>query len=302
MKKILVLVFVLFLTKNITAQKYVPFPDSNAFWEVAYYNDIYCPPPSGYCRTLQYYFKDDTIINSVFYHKLYRKNLFNYSGIDYYGGIRQDTLEKKVFFKPDDNGNQEHLLYDFNLDIGDTLPLTYFNSTKCYVVDIDTVYVGGVLRKKFLLNSDPAYYCSNCYLLEGIGGSSGIVEPFGYFEGGSFLVCFKQNDTTYFSPFGNCHIVDNLSIKKLFTEIIKIKIYPNPATNFVRISTENGESIKTDGLNIIIIDAYGRQIKKIENYKKEIGEFNISVLKSGIYFIEIYNDNKKIFYDKLIKI
>ena len=56
MKKLLLIVIIL-LPAYIKAQQYVPFPDSNAYWSVYYYNDT----PPNYKYT--FFIQGDTILN-----------------------------------------------------------------------------------------------------------------------------------------------------------------------------------------------------------------------------------------------
>ena len=61
---------------------------------------------------------------------------------NYKGAIRQDTLLKRVYIVPSDSLT-EMLLYDFNLSVGDTLPISYNNTfSSNYVSRIDSILVG----------------------------------------------------------------------------------------------------------------------------------------------------------------
>ncbi len=76
------------------------------------------------------------------------------------------------------------------------------------------------------------------------------------------------------------------------TETGKIKIYPNPVKNELRI--ENGELTIN---KITIADVSGKSIQQINGSQKQI---NVSALSSGIYFMKIETD-KGIVTRKLIK-
>jgi hypothetical protein len=76
---------------------------------------------------------------------------------------------------------------------------------------------------------------------------------------------------------------DGVWVKPVETPESKIKIYPNPATNSLTLSKEEGINKNT---SVFIYDIYGREIKqlKIKNNKQKI---DISNLEKGVYFVKI---------------
>ncbi len=301
MKKIITLILLWLLINSLKAQKYVPFPDSNALWEVQGYNEINCPPPTYLCFTVQYYINGDTSINTIQYHKLYSVYLLEtqYPTYAYKGAIRQDTAQKKIFFWLPNNPHED-ILYDFNLNIGDTLPETLLVPFKYWVTELDTVVIGGIARKKYLISCDQIN-CNGCYIIEGIGNSSGLLEPLGYFEGGSFLICFNQNDTTHYSPYGHCEIINDFGLVENIYEKIKISIHPNPTNDILYINIDLEEKLNKRDLLLLIYDSSGKGIKKRQLIINDLIELNVSNFKKGIYSIGIFNNGKKIFTDKFIK-
>src|SRR6056297_3664257 len=138
-KQILVpIVFIVLATIQLQAQgeyEYTPFPDSNAIW-----SEVYRAPVSeNYEKDYHVLalFNEDTVINSIEYHKLFRlyDTVLNREKAEYLGGIREDSLNR-VYYKGlnlyedylymDTNQTGEVLLYDFSLEIGDTLYDAFF--------------------------------------------------------------------------------------------------------------------------------------------------------------------------------
>lgn len=302
MKKLIILFFILLFINGMKAQNYVPFPDSNASWEVAYYSELNCMPPSYYCYTLQYFLSGDTVIFSKNYKKLYYIGLGQpFAQKIYYGGLRQDTVERKLLLLPAYNPS-EVIVQDLkNLQIGDTLPYSWSASTIIWITDIDIVVIGGIPRKKYLLDC-ANNICNNSYIIEGIGSNCGLIDPIGYFEGGSFLVCFKQNDSIVFSPYGYCNIVDDPGIDELVTHKIILHVYPNPSSEILNINIDCENKISQLGLTIIIYNSEGRIIKKIKNVSKEKMEIRINNYEKGVYYIEGIKGSEKVFMQKFIKI
>lgn len=70
-------------------------------------------------------------------------------------------------------------------------------------------------------------------------------------------------------------------------EIAKVKIFPNPAEN--RITIQNLTSGKNE---IHIYDITGKKISTLKQ-ERNVQSYNISHLKSGLYFITVIQNNKK---------
>ncbi len=74
----------------------------------------------------------------------------------------------------------------------------------------------------------------------------------------------------------------------------KISIYPNPSNNF--ISIDNIENIS----NITINDVCGKSVLKEKSISQKSLKIDVSKLHKGIYFINLFNENKLIETKKLI--
>ena len=138
---------------------------------------------------------------------------------DYKGVIREDTLNKRVYYNR--FGETEGLIYDFSLEVGDTVfvdnQYLNYNEVIHLVVDsIDVVDIYGVMRNRFFLSEldlsvkDP-YYPDEIWI-EGIGSNYGIMHSGlgGIAVGGGTvkLLCASQNDNTIYmdSLFCECYI------------------------------------------------------------------------------------------------
>ena len=136
MKKILLLLVLISpLFVNAQAWIYHPFPYSNAIWTFQN-SDIGSSTYSGPCSGIivcyidyQYRLAGDTIVAGKKYANVYRDVSYvncpcgpgssQQVVAGYCGGIRNDTLNKKVYSLDLITGN-EQLLYDFNWTVGDT--------------------------------------------------------------------------------------------------------------------------------------------------------------------------------------
>jgi len=276
----------LLISVSVEAQTsvYHPFPVSNTMWGYARHEQ------SGITGIWKVILTDlDTIINSVSYRKMT-------DSVDYIGGFREDTLLKIVYYFPKDSLT-EQILYDFNLQIGDTVGPAYIGCYPyVYVSGIDsTNQFGNGYRKVYNLSG--AIWAPYS-LIEGIGTSGGLFVPYcmndGYFYE---LHCFSINDSLIFwtgAPFINCNlplnIVDNISSKS------HLKIFPVPA--YTEVIIEINSEFENSELRIYNI--FGEIVEKMKTVSPTT-KINIDPLSRGIYFCRIVNENGSVTVAKFVK-
>jgi hypothetical protein len=80
----------------------------------------------------------------------------------------------------------------------------------------------------------------------------------------------------------------NLSI----TDLINIKVYPNPISSVLKLQFGTTEKIGTQNLQLEVQDVYGRTIKnKIVQTNNNVHEISMLNVVSGTYFLVIRNEN-----------
>jgi hypothetical protein len=162
-------------------QPYVPMALEGAHWWVSFW-DTNFPPWQPY-DVYQYVLRGDTVVNDVTYKKVYYRGLTDEEPylIEYeafFGiGIRDDTANRKVYAVSFDNNtlyecpqNEEFLLYDFGVSIGDTINTCMvqdFGGAKIYSIEYEFMY--GIERKIFIVEADEPF-------IEGIGSGYGVFE------------------------------------------------------------------------------------------------------------------------------
>jgi hypothetical protein len=72
----------------------------------------------------------------------------------------------------------------------------------------------------------------------------------------------------------------------------QIQVYPNPANNLITVSSKN-ESLG----KIILYDELGKTIKEIDSKEKSY-TFNLSEIRTGIYFVSFYERGKTFMFLK----
>ncbi|MCX6269629.1 MAG: T9SS type A sorting domain-containing protein [Bacteroidetes bacterium] len=321
MKNYLVSLILFFLGNICLAQQYQPFPTNNARWIM--HSDFNAPfIPNGYCDEYQIDITGDTTINTVNYHKLQISvveywwyagagctNIFKNYTTHYFGSFREDILNKKVFFLTA-NSTNEKLLYDFNLELGDTLPWLLINNDTSvinWVSGIDSVLLEGVYHKCFKISADtsslliPQIFTFNYVtLIEGIGSTFGLTAylfPHWWFEADGYdqLVCMSVGGTIVYpdgallcNPVG---IRDNLPEEKSF------EIFPNPAYNRITINLITHIS---DAPLFSLFNSMG-QIVLMKRLEVQQSEIDIQSLPCGVYSYQLIGIQSKN-SGKLVKI
>jgi hypothetical protein len=282
---------------------YHPFPDSNSMWS----DRVYAPFCNNTyeCSINQYTIVGDTLINGKVYKKLTQSGYIisqNYQYTfytGYAGAYRQEINQKKVYFFPPYGYPQvDTLLYDFNLNVGDPLPLTYIypeDFCNSIVDTIDSVAVGNSYRKRFHISTQGTSP-QQVWLIEGIGCTNGLFSGFCVgWEGWQYLTCFIQNDTISYPtpPNSDCSLITSIPISKKQTN--SFSIFPNPVKDKFTI-----EFSKTLGnVELTIINVIGQEFinQRITENKTQIDVRN---LPSGVFIVRLKSE-KAVEIEKIIK-
>lgn len=201
----------------------------------------------------------------------------------YFGAIRE--VGKKVYQLGIIN---ENLLFDFNAQIGDSVP-SYGGRKR--VTGIDSVLVSGVFHKRYL-TADAGYQ-----VIEGVGSNRGLIPGLNDGSGLINFYCFSF-DTVLYKPDTSipCTYIYPLMYESGVVSVAstaKIEIIPNPATDIVHIATSSIYSTQ-----IKICNSIGREVLKTEILGKY--EFNTIGWAKGIYYVRFIGDGLGSRVEKLI--
>lgn len=303
MKKTLLLFStVVTLYANGQTSVYHPFPDSAAMWNIesnkacGLYFDNW-----AYLYSLT--ITGDTIINGINYHKLQVPieviisngqcaTFGTWTNPGYYaGGIRQEILNKKVFFIPPTD-TTEQLLYDFNMQVGDTVRGYIENSVfpDDIVQSIDSILVGSDYRKRWRINP---YY--NIDIIEGIGSTYGLIEqsPGNVSDNNVYIIsCFSENGLTLYSTTTtSCQLITAVNAMDKPQNVVNV--FPNPSNGALTVDFDQPINV----CEIQLTDLLGNIILDLQTNNQKV--FKIKYLSNGTYILTVlYKDgstiNKKI--------
>jgi hypothetical protein len=313
MKKVLLIAvfWVINLVSYAQTNIYHPFPSQNAFWGgYSYYFQTLSNNQS--CQYFQNFTVGDTMVGNFLYHKLRESGLYYPLGYcnsplytpiqfdNYVGAFREDTLNKKVYYLPSGNST-DTLLYDFNLQLGDTLPETYCNQgyPGNWVSKIDSVLVGNKFHKRYGIKG-PGFglFDSIAYLIEGVGCVSGGIlgKIHGQFmtPSGAYLWCFMVNGIKLYPDIGSpCtyYFIDNYLIP-----VKEITIAPSPFSQSTQITLNQSYQ----NVALAVYDIQGKQVAQQQYKDCDKIQFSRNQLSNGLYFLKLTLDDKEVETGKIV--
>ena len=315
--KNLIFVFYVFLitTSQIKSQDYTPFDLTDTKWVMSH-----LVPSAGNNATITFfevYTKGDTIINGEQYTNITTKNLcklkntpdsvividdFIKEELDF-GAIRED--DKKVYFYRFDDGVSsgyfnravyldslvDHLLYDFNATVGDTI----HHSSTLYTIITETYELSDGIRIYEYINSGDESFpnISGATIKEGIGSGDGLFAAFdGYF---TELICYKSDGPLDGIACSACknYVTDTEDI--FITELNVL--YPNPAYSQLFIQEDYADQIE----RIAVYNIQGQKIKVVVYTQGDYSiDLDILNLPPGMVIFELEFDNGQRKLEKIV--
>lgn len=252
----------------------------------------------GYGLTTEIFqIEGDSIVDSISYSKIWVS--YDSLATRTFQGLLREESNIVYFIPPDMN---EGILYDFNLEIGDTtsvknifcgnqlIPIT--------IINIDTVEYFGISHKRWFIGEEGNV---EEIWIEGIGSLNGplytkywycIVCP--VWE----LLCYHNNNTLEYIMTGETEcfqntvgIDDNLENDK-----IDFLIKPNPANKGTDIYLETN----SEPTRLSIFSSTGNLVKTINPESSKNIKIETNNFESGLYFITIMTKDNRMKTKKIL--
>lgn len=304
MKRIPIFLLLIIISSICFSQEdYNPIIREGFNWQV--YNTDFTSP----CLTTggaDFFFGQDTIISDTIYKKVMGMPLVSFDEFDcgpYFIDsslisranflLREEVENKRVFIKWD--FTEETLLYDFGLNVGDTLfndPSEgdyFYYGTSHVVTSIDTVYLeNGEMRRNL-------YYSNWQNTIEGIGPINGI--QYGgefYLSGfGTILGCATENGEVLWSGMGGCSgtlSAFDMGGKNSFS------LFPNPAGKEICLQLEDSGELYT----YRVFDLTGKSWAEGQLVQTK-SLLDISNLPTGVYLVQLLTNQGVPLMAKFVK-
>ncbi len=267
---------------------YHPFPDSNAVWGMG------SGCMDGQCGDgayIQSYYEGDTVMDGQYYHRVQKIYApYSNNGCCYppdnlpAGYLREDTTAMRVYWRTQ-GLNEEILLYDFDVQVGDTLTGYMGSCDMTWTVgSIDSILIDLNYRKRinYEVSFDPGIQFS---IIEGIGSTYGLTTcPFVPFEMGIFLSCYTVDGDLLYPPSGAdmaaCGDLTSAVDPHMALGSSPLTCMPNPATDRLVLQCD----VSRLPLDVSVVDLTGvvhlRYVLNMAN-----SAIDISSLSSGVYFL-----------------
>ena len=315
---LILLVSVVVAVTNLSAQVSKNIVDTTKVWYEHFIGRVVYTT----CFKLQ----GDTIIDDKTYMKVYVSyyNAYTYANYDStysFNGVllREDSnrVYCRILYKPsycdyeEDRFKDEFVLYDFNLNEGDSVFVypfdgKFWGSRDLRIVNkVDTINVNGINFKQIELEpADKTSYdpYSELKWIEGIGSTYGFLSLFeGVDVGRTSLACCTQNGELIYSSnmyYGGPGGYDRECLFYASDNLIdfanNITIYPNPANNYITVKCN------TRDCKLLLYDGFGRIVRNIVLNDTDVIE--IENLISGVYTAVILRGNMIIKTEKIVKL
>ena len=293
-------VLLLALSKTLFSQEYIPMNFKDGIWFEEY--DSFMDK----IEEITKFCCGDTTIGNLLYYKLYEEKLVSpIRGDHYYTtssiiGFIRNSADKTVQYIPT-GGDQPITIYDFNIDIGDTIKGEWYSidDIRSFIVVkvIDSVEISGRYHKRYSeFGTGYPGDCSPLHLIEGIGYSNGLL---GYSI--PFVVC---GETMYYlSGYSECSDQDStcdncnlLSLKVSNDSYQKLNIYPNPFHGHLTIRSDRTVTA------ITVYDIYGKVVYEENSLFTTNKIVQTGNLPPGLYFILVQFADRSFYSVKAMKI
>ena len=279
--------------------QYHPLVDSNATKEWNYW--WYFGYHAGGGGTVYEYpdvlMTGDTLINGLTYKKVFEPGGINHP---YESAVMEDGF-RKVFLKQfsDTSSSPGTLIFDFSLQVNDTFISPYVEriDTMLVVRSIDTIFLGGALRRQFVLYPlNYSSYDSTDVWVEGIGSLRYGLYQDGWASLNVATLCrAKENDTVIYAANNSCYF---LGVDQISPDKLGLHLYPNPTAGLCTLEFSDVNLT----LSASIFDITGREVMQLFNDKTiSTYTFNTNVMSPGIYLIKANSADGKRAMVKLVK-
>jgi hypothetical protein len=256
-----------------------------AIWSEIHYQPFCCDPPTGnYVNYgINFIMMGDTIIDNLPYKKIFYQQLWCNSNGSFcpscsgsqvsppimLGFVREDS-SKKVFFRSYFNSidvlpvhcsqelfESEKILYDFGLQIGDTVPWKPYNKV---VTTIDSTQApdGEFLRKIVFQLYETDYW------IEGLGSSIGFFGSYTFppFECDCELSCAEATDLLPPGSPSPCGGIVNAVTQPYFKQ--ELEISPNPFSDLISLTSPFQSSSILSAINSQGRIIFNKQLHPVE--------------------------------------
>jgi hypothetical protein len=277
MKYLLSLVALFVLSEN--ARAYQPMLQSNQTWEVTIYGLI--------AQNVSHTLGNATVINGQEYTPVISNNS-TFPGEPFTVALlREDVAEEKIYIYED---GQEYLLYDFGVEVGETITIRSVNSSvDITITNVSEIEINGVSRK--IISYAQGEWFVGDYT-EGIGSRYGLIDfaTAQITDYSPWLTCYYENgeliwDNTLDKL--SCNSVSNIEE----SEILELAVFPNPTAEELFINFSDNVSGQ---ILFQVFDTAGKLVLEKKENVTSVIRLDVSTLSTGNYTVKATSEQVSI--------
>ena len=241
------------------------------------------------CTTYKFSFGDIVIIDNLEYRQL----ITNFPDSGFSNGEFYRESDGRVFMKRSQN-DDDVLIYDFNLELGQQLEIGSDNSAFLIkVISIDSVTLNSGEHRKRIELGLASNLAVKTYWIEGIGSELSTMNTEYMFTSDCWneLNCYHKDNLIEYQ-LGDCELTNT---KESYLLDYGFSIFPNPADNQIILKPDENRKI----VFVELLDLNGKTLIKMEN--AEIHNVKVSELQKGMYLVKVGFKNGYIGFSKFIK-
>ena len=244
-----------------------------------------------------FFIDGDSIVNNLNYKQIW-VSTDSLNTATFQGLLREEI--EKVYYLP--TYGDEGLLYDFGLNVGDTvsiisLPSQYEGEFEIFVAAIDTIEYEGVQRKRMLIDSEENTFTE--FWIEGIGDTWGplytMIYNYGICPSWELICVHEYDELIYMVPYTESCYEVNVGIDELIQNS-KILLSQNP------VKQDQSIEVKADKAmgNIQVYSVSGKLIKTISSPFNKKQSIKTHDLKKGLYLLKIEMADGEVLTSKVL--
>ncbi|MEE4259035.1 MAG: T9SS type A sorting domain-containing protein [Bacteroidales bacterium] len=289
------LVYILLFFIAIPSTQAQEIVDNQKLWSIL---TGHCLPDYTTYTTSFFKFEEDTIIDGKTYKMVFiSEDEFQEEWFFFGSFIREDN--KKVYLR--EYFGEEGLIYDFNLQLGDTVVVNNpraVSEVALVLTEIDSVETSDGYRERWKLTNEE--FLIPEYWIEGIGSTGGILnsstEVFGGLCGTYILLCEEENgNTIYLNPeYEQCYYLLLNNAEEQEALQISYKLIYKPSIRAMElIFNEHGKR------HILVSDIQGRTIARFESEENNV-QLPLNSYTNGLYMVSILQDDGRFTSKKMM--
>ena len=198
--------------------------------------------------------------------------------------------------------SEEYLIYDWNLNIGETVYVQHGSSLKGLILDaITETVVNGEERRVFNLHYEDDNALTEIWI-EGMGSELGFPfsgtknnpVTFNYFPMTTEMLCYYEDgEQIWDNPDYDECVKDYVLDVAEQDENSSLIVYPNPATDIL--------SIVTYDVNCSSVEIFSLDGRLVKSQNANFDAIDISSLASGLYMINVKMRDGREYNERIVK-